>query len=116
MGLELNYIDGQTPLNGEEKNGLKIKLITTQAELDEVEQLNIEKAVEWTIQTKFKPENILTEKFIKNLHKRMYQDVWKWASEFRKTDKIIGIHWTQIGIGGYFGVTMPRISVKPCHL
>lgn len=28
----------------------------------------------------------------------MYGDVWKWAGEFRKTDKNIGIRWTQIGI------------------
>ncbi len=98
MGLELDYKDGQTPLEEEEKEGLKIKSITTQEELDEFEQLNIEKAVEWTIHTKLKPENILTEKFIKNLHKKMYGDVWKWAGEFRKTEKNIGIPWTKIGI------------------
>lgn len=98
MGLELDYKDGQTPLAEEEKEGLKIKSITTQGELDEFEQLNIEKAVEWTIHTNLKPERILTEKFIKDLHKRMYSDVWKWAGEFRKTEKNIGIPWTQIGI------------------
>ena len=98
MGLELEYKDGQTPLDEEEKEGLKIKSITTQGELDEFEQFNIEKAVEWSIHTKFKTEKILTEKFIKNLHKRMYGDVWKWAGEFRKTEKNIGIPWTQIGI------------------
>ena len=98
MGLEFDYKDGQTPLDEEEKEGIKIKLITTQVELDEFEQLNIEKAVEWTIHTKIKPEKILTEKFVKNVHKRMYGDVWKWAGEFRKTEKNIGIPWTQIGI------------------
>lgn len=98
MGLELDYKDGQTPLDEEEKEGLKIKTITTHGELDEFEQLNIEKAVEWTMSTNFKPEKILTEKFIIDLHKKMYNDVWKWAGEFRKTDKNIGIRWTQIGI------------------
>lgn len=98
MGLEFDYKDGQTPLDEDEKEGLKIKSITTQGELDEFEQLNIEKAVEWTIHTKLKPEKILTEKFIKDLHKRMYSDVWKWAGEFRRTEKNIGIPWTQIGI------------------
>ncbi|WP_299549012.1 mobile mystery protein B [Seonamhaeicola sp.] len=98
MGLELDYKDGQTPLDEEEKEGLKIKSITTQEELDEFEQLNIEKAVEWTIHTKLRSENILTEKFIKNLHKRMYSDVWKWAGEFRQTEKNIGIPWVQITI------------------
>lgn len=98
MGLDLKYADGQTPLDEDEKEGLKIKSITTQKELDEFEQLNIEKAVEWTIRANLKPDKILTEKFIKDLHKKMYGDVWKWAGEFRKTDKNIGIKWTQIGI------------------
>lgn len=98
MGLELKYEEGQTPLDEEEKEGLKIKSITTQGELDEFEQLNIEKAVEWTIHAKLKPEKILTEKFVKDLHKRMYSDVWKWAGEFRKSEKTIGIPWIQIRI------------------
>ena len=98
MGLDLKYADGQTPLDEDEKEGLKIKSITTQKELDEFEHLNIEKAVEWTIRANLKPEKILTEKFIKDLHKKMYGDVWKWAGEFRKSDKNIGIKWTQIGI------------------
>lgn len=98
MGLDLQYNDGQTPLDEEEKEDLRIKSITTQRELDEFEQLNIEKAVEWTIHTSLKAEKILTEKFIKDLHKKMYGDVWKWAGEFRKTDKNIGINWPLIGI------------------
>jgi len=98
MGLEFDYKEGQTPLVEEEKEGLKIKSITTQGELDEFEQLNIEKAVEWTIHRKFKLEKILTEKFVKDLHQKMYGDVWKWAGEYRKTEKNIGIPWTQIGI------------------
>ncbi|ADV50470.1 mobile mystery protein B [Cellulophaga algicola DSM 14237] len=98
MGLEFDYKEGQTPVDEEEKEGLKIKSITTQGELDEFEQLNIEKAVEWTIHTKLKLEKILTEKFVRDLHKRMYGDVWKWAGDFRKTEKNIGIPWTQIGI------------------
>ena len=98
MGLELTYEEGQTPLDEEEKEGLKIKSITTQEELDEFEQLTIEKAVEWTIHANLKSEKILTEKFVKDLHKRMYGDVWKWAGEFRKSEKNIGITWTQIGI------------------
>ena len=98
MGLDLKYADGQTPLDEDEKEGLKLKSITTQKELDEFEQLNIEKAIEWTIRANLKPEKILTEKFIKDLHKKMYGDVWKWAGEFRKTDKNIGIKWTKIGI------------------
>ncbi|MCE7056369.1 mobile mystery protein B [Algoriphagus sp. AGSA1] len=66
--------------------------------MDEFEQLNIEKAVEWTIHTNLKTEKILTEKFIRNLHKKMYGDVWKWAGEFRRSNKNLGIPWNQIGV------------------
>lgn len=98
MGLKFDYNEGQTALEEEEKQGLKIKSISTQEELDEFEQLNIEKAVEWTIRSKFEVDHILTEKFIKDLHKKMFGEVWKWAGMFRKTEKNIGIPWIQIEI------------------
>jgi hypothetical protein len=46
LGLSFNYIDGQTHLHDDEKEGLKIPTIITRIELDEFEQLNIEKAAE----------------------------------------------------------------------
>lgn len=98
MGLKLLYGEGQTPLDEDEKEGLKIKTITTQGELDEFEQLNIENAVEWTIHSNIKSDKILTEEFVKDLHRRMYGEVWKWAGKFRKTEKNIGIPWTQISV------------------
>ena len=98
MGLELKYIKGQTLIDEEEKEGLKIKSITIQSELDEFEQMNIEKAVEWTMRTKVKPERVLSQEYIKTLHKMMYGEVWKWAGEFRKTEKNIGVRWTNIEI------------------
>jgi len=36
MGLELEYIKGQTPIEEEEKEELKIKTISTRGELDEL--------------------------------------------------------------------------------
>jgi len=91
MGLTIDYIDGQTPLSEEEQEGLKIPSITTREELDEFEQLNIEKAIQWTFGKKIKAEQLFSEKFIKDLHKRMYGDVWKWAGTFRTSEKNIGI-------------------------
>jgi fido (protein-threonine AMPylation protein) len=93
MGLELKYLDGQTPLSEEEKMGLLIKSITTRGELDELEHLNIEKAVEWTLNNRFLKEKILSEVFIKSVHKHMLGDVWAWAGEFRRSEKNIGVDW-----------------------
>ena len=53
MELNLEYIDGQTPLDEEEKEGLLIGTITTKGELDEFEQMNIEKAIAWTLNRRF---------------------------------------------------------------
>ncbi|MEB3799603.1 mobile mystery protein B [Flavobacterium columnare] len=91
MGLTIDYINGQTPLSEEEMEGLKIPSVTTRKELDEFEQLNIEKAIEWTLRARLKPEQLFSEKFIKDLHKKMYGDVWKWAGNFRNSEKNIGI-------------------------
>lgn len=46
MGLDLAYQEGQTPLDDDEKEGLRIATIATREELDEFEQQNIEQAVE----------------------------------------------------------------------
>lgn len=98
MGIKFAYDDGQTPLNEEEKEGLLLKSITTHDELDEHEQLNIEKAVEWIIGLKLKKDRILTEDFIKTLHKKMLGKVWRWAGEFRKSEKNIGTKWINIPV------------------
>lgn len=98
MGLELNYIEGQTPINDEEKEGLLISSITIREELDEFEQLNIERAIAWTLNRKFKKEDILSELFVKELHSRMFDSIWKWAGKFRTTNKNIGVDWSLISI------------------
>ena len=98
MGLKLDYIDGQTPLDEEEKEGLLISTVSTHGELNEYEQQNIEKAIEWTLGRKFKVEKIITEGFVCELHYKMFGDVWKWAGEFRRTNKNLGCDWKQVSI------------------
>ena len=96
MGLDLDYIDGQTPLDEDEKEGLLIPTIATRGELDEFEQQNIEQAIAWSLSRSFKAENVFTEDFLKAVHKRMYGNVWAWAGEYRHTNKNIGIDKWQI--------------------
>ena len=91
MGLSLEYIHSTTLLSPEEMDGLQIKSISTQGELDEFEQQNIEKAIQWTFGKKLNPASLVSEKFILEIHKRMFSDVWKWAGKFRKTEKNLGI-------------------------
>jgi Fic-DOC domain mobile mystery protein B len=96
MGLDLDFDSGQTPLDEDEKDGLLIPTIATRGELDEFEQQNIEEALLWVLNRSLNAPTILSEKFILNLHKRMYGHVWSWAGKFRKTDKNLGIDKWQI--------------------
>lgn len=98
MGLTSDYKDGQTPLDEEEKEGLKIKTIATHQELDEFEQQNIEAALGWLMKKKISSELFLSEKFIKELHKKMFGLVWSWAGTFRKSNKNIGVEWRTIAV------------------
>lgn len=96
MALEIEYQEGQTPLDEEEKAGLRIDTITTREELDEFEQLNIQKAVEWTLKNRWPAKKIFTEDFMLELHAKMYGDVWTWAGNFRKSNKNIGVPYYKV--------------------
>jgi len=96
MGLVLEYINGQTPLDEDEKDGLLIPTIATREELDEFEQQNIEEAIQWILTRSLKSKTIFTEQFVRNVHKRMYGNVWVWAGDFRKTNKNLGVDKWQI--------------------
>jgi Fic-DOC domain mobile mystery protein B len=98
MGLDLDTTEGQTPLDEDEKEGLLIKTATTRGELDEFEQLGVEKAIEWTLRRNFSFQQILTEDFVKELHRRMFEEVWQWAGEFRTTNKNLGVDKFSIGV------------------
>jgi len=77
---------------------LLVSGITSRYELDEHEQLNIEIAIAWSIHLKHSADRILTEKFIRGVHKRMFANVWKWAGQYRNTEKNIGVDKHLIGI------------------
>ena len=97
MGLILTYQEGQTPLDTEQINGLKIKTISTQRQLNEFEQTNINEALKW-LNSKRKIKDVLSEEFMFQLHKRMLGMVWKWAGQLRRTETNIGIDWTRISM------------------
>jgi Fic-DOC domain mobile mystery protein B len=81
-------IDGQTPLTEEELEQLIPAYITLRHELNEAEQSNILEAEEWAFTRK---RDVLSEKFLDNLHKRMFGRVWRWAGKHRQSNKTIGI-------------------------
>lgn len=96
MAIELELKPGQTPLDPDEIAGLKPRHIATQGALDEWEAQNILKALRWIARQK--KLDVLNEHFCRELHAKMFDDTWKWAGTFRKTDKNIGCDWTQIAV------------------
>ncbi len=88
--------EGATPLDPDEMEGLKLKHISTRAELNRFEQDNISQAIQWFSTSRKK--DILTEKFIKDLHQRMFGNVWRWAGSLRRSNKNIGADSLQISV------------------
>lgn len=80
--------DDATPLTPEEQRELIPSHITFRSELNEAEQNNIGRAQDWALGRR---REVLTENFIKNLHKKMLGDVWRWAGKFRSSERNIGL-------------------------
>lgn len=95
MIANLKYPPGATPLAPNELDGLKHKHITTQAELDELEQANIQSGLLWLTRQK---ADVLTDGFATSLHEHLFGDVWEWAGSFRRTGKNIGLDAIQIPV------------------
>ena len=96
MSSVMDYPDGATPLDPDEMEGLRFKHIATRGELDQLEQANIVEGMNWL--RKQKTPDVLTEAFVRDLHKQLFGQVWKWAGSFRNTEKNIGIDPRQVAI------------------
>lgn len=81
-----------TPLQPDEREGLRQSWITLRRDLNAAERENITRALAWARRRRQRrAEDILSEMFAKNLHRRMFGDVWRWAGTYRRTARNIGI-------------------------
>jgi Fic-DOC domain mobile mystery protein B len=85
--------DASTPLSAEERDGLIRSDITLRGELNEAEQANILEADTWVFS---RERNVLDEKFLNALHERMYGNVWRWAGQYRQSQKNVGVEYYRI--------------------
>lgn len=83
---------GATPLTPEEQEGL-IPSIQTREELNEFEAANIDAATLWALRRgrRSAQRKITTVGGVLDLHRRMFDQTWKWAGQIRRTDKTIGV-------------------------
>ena len=85
--------DGATTLDPDDVDALIAAHITTRAELNAWEQANIARAVAWVLGRR---RRVLDVTFIRELHRRMFNDTWRWAGAYRRRDTNIGIPWPMI--------------------
>ncbi|GAA6160243.1 mobile mystery protein B [Ruegeria sp. HU-ET01832] len=90
MTLELHEPTGATPLTPDELLGLKAKHITSRGELNELEGENIIEGLTW-LDRRRKSYDILTDDAAREVHKRLFGQVWDWAGIYRLTEKNIGV-------------------------
>lgn len=88
--------DGATPLDPDEREGLRYRHITNRAELNHLEQANIQSGLAWLRRTRHTDR--LTEAFVRDLHRHLFGEVWRWAGSFRQTEKNIGVDPLQIAV------------------
>lgn len=80
-----------TPLPPDQRAALRQPHITTRRDLNVAEEENIAKGLAWAKGRRgFRSNDLLTIEFVRNFHKRLFGDVWKWAGDFRTNDVNIG--------------------------
>jgi Fic-DOC domain mobile mystery protein B len=96
MVMHFEYAPGATPIDPDEALGLIPAHITTQADLNAWEEMNIVEGANWMKRQKIVPG--LDEGLVRELHSRMFNKTWRWAGTYRKSAKSIGIDWPQIAV------------------
>lgn len=89
--------DAATLLTPEEKHGLIPSWVTFRHELNEVEQANIAAGAAWAFRA-LRRRELLDERTLTSLHKRMLGEVWTWAGRYRSSERNIGIAAWQIPV------------------
>jgi Fic-DOC domain mobile mystery protein B len=94
------HAQGATPLDADEAQGLMPRHISTQGQLNEWEQNNIAQAQAWLANSRTQAlwREPLTEGYVLQLHKRMFNQTWRWAGQFRSTGKNIGVDPAHIAV------------------
>lgn len=86
--------DGNTPIDDDEAEGLRLSWVRTRGDLNEAEAANVLVARQAIRSPSL--DEVLDDLWLRRLHGRMFGDVWSWAGSYRRSDRNIGIDWTEI--------------------
>lgn len=93
---DLPIQDANTPLSPDEQADI-IPNLATREELNEWERDNILRARQWALADRqLARSNPVSEEYVRELHRRMFDQTWKWAGNYRKTEKNLGVPVHQI--------------------
>jgi Fic-DOC domain mobile mystery protein B len=82
---------GNTPITPDELDGL-IPSLATQDELNEWERDNILMARTWALaKREIKKRDTVSEPYVRELHGKMFNQTWKWAGTYRRSEKNFGV-------------------------
>jgi fido (protein-threonine AMPylation protein) len=106
MSLTPGY--GETPLPDDELVALLPDVVqilgepVTRAAVYDLEQgiqdQVAEELLTVALEGSLQPSELLTDYFLKDLHARLYGDIWTWAGKWRKHDANIGVAYEQIAV------------------
>ena len=89
---------GSTPIDPDDQEQLIPTWIATRSDLNAAEQRNIALATTWVFGRIWEPSDILTQQWVRNLHKRMLGEVWRWAGGYRLSETNLGELPANIGV------------------
>lgn len=92
--MRMEYPDGATPLDPDLLQAL-IPDLSTQQELNEWEAQNIAAALRGALRSRSLRRDLLSLSGLTLLHRRMFDQTWRWAGKFRLSDTNIGVAWHQ---------------------
>jgi Fic-DOC domain mobile mystery protein B len=87
--------DGNTPLSADELADL-IPNLATKEELNEWERENLLRAREWAVGDRTAAVDMPSDDYVRKLHAKMFDQTWKWAGEYRRTEKNLGFQVDEI--------------------
>lgn len=87
--------DGSTPLSPDELADL-IPSLATKQELNEWERENILQARAWALRDRTSPLDMISDEYVRKLHLKMFDQTWKWAGQYRQTERNIGVPFCEI--------------------
>jgi Fic-DOC domain mobile mystery protein B len=93
---DLNETPGNTPLHPDDAAQL-IPNLANRQELDEWERTNILAAQNWAFNSRvMRSRDPLDELYLRELHRRMFGETWKWAGKYRTRDVNFGCPFAEI--------------------